>query len=343
MSENFIESIRIKGFKSIFDAKVDLRNLNIIIGANGTGKSNFLSLFSFIEASVKSSKSCQKYVEQNGIDSLFYKPFNESSQINISVSTKDNILDFNYVPNKSNLIDSSWNMHPRNSPYDTNISVFYLFCEIASSWKSYHFYDTSFASKIKASYKIKDSLILANDAHNLAPVLFKIKKDFPFHYEQIVYAVKMVIPYFNDFILEEDEKNCVKLDWLQDGDNSVFESHQISTGTLRFISLATLLLKPRDPLVSTLIIDEPELGLHPFAISILAEIIKTASEEKQIIVATQSKDLIDNFHARDIIVTGKDENGSVYERLKEDELAMWLEEGYSLGKLWSMNIFGGNI
>ena len=94
---------------------------------------------------------------------------------------------------------------------------------------------------------------------------------------------------------------------------------------------------------ATIIVDEPELGLHPYAITIFAEMVKQLSDEKQIIISTQSVELLNEFDADDIIVVDRSETGSVFKRLDSKELEMWLDEDYSLGELWKKNILGGRL
>lgn len=121
----------------------------------------------------------------------------------------------------------------------------------------------------------------------------------------------------------------------------------MSDGALRFICLTTLLLQPPELQPATIIIDEPELGLHPYAITLLADMIKQVAAAKQVIISTESPDLLDEFAADDVVVAGiaadKDGNGSsVLRRLDEKELRVWLED-YSLGDLWRRNILGGRL
>jgi predicted ATPase len=88
------------------------------------------------------------------------------------------------------------------------------------------------------------------------------------------------------------------------------------------------------------LIDEPELGLHPYAINLLAEMIKQVAETKQIIVSTQSVELLNAFEPEDIIVVEREQGATVLKRLDSEELGDWLED-YTLGELWKRNILGG--
>jgi len=172
-----------------------------------------------------------------------------------------------------------------------------------------------------------------------------LKIHFPKEYANILNAIKLVAPFFNDFVLEPGELNeeHIILRWHKKDCIDILNASQLSDGTLRFICLATLLLQPTDLQPSTIIIDEPELGLHPFAIVILAEMIQKAAINKQIIIATQSVELLDKFDVDDVIVVDNDKDGSKFTRLEREQLKHWLEDEYSLGELWNKNILGGRF
>jgi predicted ATPase len=158
----------------------------------------------------------------------------------------------------------------------------------------------------------------------------------------IEYTISSVAPFFEKFDLEPDSKNpdVIFLNWLEKGSDEYFNAHHLSDGTLRFIALTTLLLQPVLP--STIILDEPELGLHPFAISKLAGMIKKAAVQSQIIIATQSVNLVNEFSADDIIVANREDNQTVFKRQSEESLKTWLED-YSIGELWEKNVIGGRL
>ena len=152
--------------------------------------------------------------------------------------------------------------------------------------------------------------------------------------------VQFIAPFFEGFILEPDRlnPNFIQLEWREKGQpDGYFNAYHLSDGTLRFICLATLLMQPEPP--ATIIIDEPELGLHPVAINKLAALVRAVSEKSQVILSTQSVNLIDNFSPEDIIVTNRTTEGSTFERLHEEDFSEWLQE-YTLGDLWGQNKFG---
>ncbi|MEA2085387.1 MAG: AAA family ATPase [Thermodesulfobacteriota bacterium] len=209
--------------------------------------------------------------------------------------------------------------------------------------------DYSKSAPMRRYEMIDDNDYLRFDAANIAPFLYELKNpSTPRHpslkkknqnvYKQIVDTIRLVTPFFDDFILKPNKNEKVRLRWRQKGSDYPLKPHHLSDGTLRFICLTTALLQPDPP--STIIIDEPELGLHPYAIEILAELIQATSKKTQLIVSTQSPALVDYFEPEDIIVVNRKKGASVFERLNKRELSSWLED-YSLGDLWRKNIITG--
>jgi predicted ATPase len=207
-------------------------------------------------------------------------------------------------------------------------------------FKTFHFDDTSDNAPKKWFCNVNDNSYLKDDAGNLAAFLFAMKTTAPKHFHIIERTIQSVAPFFKEFDLKPNAKDSsqIKLEWREKGHDTYFDSFNLSDGTLRFICLATLLLQPNPP--GTIIIDEPELGLHPFAIEKLAALIKSASEKSQIIITTQSINLLDQFSVNDIIVVDKPNEQSQFRRLNKSKLESWLKD-YSLGQLWDKNILGG--
>jgi predicted ATPase len=160
-------------------------------------------------------------------------------------------------------------------------------------------------------------------------------------YQRIVDTIRLVAPFFDDFVYREDEPDFVELEWTQKGNpDTPFKAHMFSDGTLRFICLATLLLQPIGLLPDTILIDEPELGLHPYAITVLAEIFKQVAEQRQLIVSTQSVELVNELMPEDVIVVDQEDGASTFRRFTQDELSGWLDQ-YAMGELWKRNVLGG--
>ena len=213
--------------------------------------------------------------------------------------------------------------------------------ESVSSWTVYHFHDTSPLSPMRRDQPLQDTGRFRHDASNIAPFLVGLKEEEPGSYELIRDTVRLIAPFFDDFLLRPQTRGAneqVRLEWLQKGSDFPFQPNQLSDGTIRFTCLAICLLQPDPP--ASVVIDEPELGLHPFAISMLADLIKSASERTQVIVSTQSPTLLDYFDPTQIIVVNRREGRSTFERLNPQALAGWMEE-YSVGELWQKNVVQG--
>ena len=187
--------------------------------------------------------------------------------------------------------------------------------------------------------------MLLYDAANLAAFLYRLKNFFKSSYDEIVETIRLVAPYFDDFVLEPQEGNeeQIVLRWCQTGCEDVFNASQLSDGTLRFICLATLLLQPHELQPATIIVDEPELGLHPYVITIFSEIVRQLSNEKQIMISTQSVELLNEFDAEDVIVVDRGNTGSEFSRLDPEQLKLWLDGDYTLGDLWKKNVLKSRL
>ena len=224
------------------------------------------------------------------------------------------------------------------SPTASKISS-YVFPAL-KSWKVYHFHDTSDTAKIKGIGDINDNFYLRPDASNLAAFLYALNILYKNYYEAIRDQIRNVAPFFDDFILRPDPANedKIRLEWRERGSDYPFMAYHLSDGTLRFICLATLLLQPRPP--DTILIDEPELGLHPYAITVLTSLFRGLSSKIQLIISTQSVPLVNQLQPEDILVVDRIDGQSKFHRLKPEEMSDWLDD-YGLGDLWEKNLLGG--
>jgi len=299
-----LDRIDIKGFKSIKNDTIEFRDLNVLIGPNGSGKSNLLSVFDLLRSIF--DKDLSQYVGINGINALMYNGVKTTGSIEIRFTFGQNGYGFELRPNNEGSMNH-----------------------------------------IRKQYgSISNNISLAEDAGNLAAYLCMLKDVHPESYSRIVQSVRAVAPYFDDFILRPNPRNeeLIRLEWKTKGNDEPFNPHQLSDGTLRFICLATLLLQSARLQPSTIVIDEPELGLHPAAVTILSEMIhevtKRPVDGKQIIISTQSVELLDEFDVEDIIVVDRVDDGSKFRRLDAKGLEDWLDD-YTLSELWAKNVIGG--
>lgn len=365
-----LERITVTGYKSIRELRdFELGDLNVLIGANGAGKSNFISLFNLIES--LAIERLQLFVRKNaGADYLLHfgrkitneiaiglefggsvKDAEEASRYDIKlVPAIDGSLIFSaeevtYLRNNSLLFKTSGSsggqietglsrMTPQHNMWPQKVLA------ALKDIKTYHFQDTTPEAKVKQNVSIYDNDSLQHDASNLAPFLFLLQTKHQAHYKRIVDTIRLVAPFFDDFVLRPDNlrPEMIHLRWQQRESKDTFEVFQLSDGTLRFICLATLLLQPNPP--SLIIIDEPELGLHPYAINLLGAMLRSASEHSQIIISTQSVEMVNQFEPEEIIVVDRENDQSVFKKYNSQGLAAWLED-YSIGEIWQKNLIGG--
>ena len=339
-----LSRIVIKGYKSIKDCDLELSNINVLIGSNGAGKSNFISVFTLLYHIVM--QNLQRYSKQKGSSTLFYNGIKSTNSIILEFEFPKNQYAFELGMSENNnlfIYDRSLNSHISKTIGGEYVG-YDIFSLPEAQWRVYHFNDTGTTSKIKTEHNLSHSQVLMWDASNLAAFLYRLREHYETEYQKILKTVQRIAPYFKDFVLKPEEGNneLIFLRWQEKGCDDIFNPSQLSDGTLRFICLATLLLQPAALQPATIIIDEPELGLHPYVITILAELIKKAAAKKQIIVATQSVELLDHFEPEDVIVVDRSENGSEFKRLGTEQLGAWLED-YTLGELWNKNVLGGRI
>lgn len=348
-----MDNIEIRGYKSIKETKVTFRPINILIGSNGAGKSNFLSFFEFLNNLYE--RKLQEYISlRGGEDKMLHKGSKVTTTIFSKIKFGKNAYSFEITRGETGFIFTSeglWYDNNSNYKNPAEISDFksearvktydlpraYYIREYLNSFKKYHFHDTGRNSPFnKTSHIENDIYFLYEKGENLAAFLFNIQNKDRVVYNRIITMIQSIAPFFSDFYFQPNEEGYIRLQWQDKYSSTVYGAADLSDGTIRFMALAALFLQPNLP--STIIIDEPELGLHPFAISKLAGMIQSvASKDVQVIAATQSADLINHFHAEDIIAVDQRDGESAFSRLQESELSEWIDE-YSLGDLWQRNI-----
>ena len=360
VNERQITKIDIKGYKSIKHASVDLDMINVLIGSNGSGKSNFISLFKMIQNII--DENLQYYVGKNGgPDKLLYFGSKVTNQLSVNIYFGNNGYSFSLSPTSNGKLifeDESfyWNIngsiHLGRGHFESlykkgcgnGIDNYILPVLNNKKWRVYHFHDTSENAPVKTPASLNDNEFLAADARNIAPFLYCLKETNKQSYAMIVEIIKMALPFFDDFVLRPNPlmgNEYMTLEWKDVSSDIPLDVSQLSDGGLRFICLTTLLMQPKELLPDTIIIDEPELGLHPSAIDLFASMVKKIANDIQVIISTQSVELLSHFSPDDVIVVNHENNQSVFKRLDYNELKQWLNDDYLLGDLWKMNIFGG--
>lgn len=367
MASTGLDKISAKGFWSIASIQhLPLGPINVLIGANGSGKSNFIGVFSFLQA-IAEGRLRDTVTKASGAERILHFGSKTTQRISfhLSFGAGTNEYSLSLLPTDDDgLFPSSeyayyhespypkpieQSLEPRESGREAGISDPPPSSRIAGwvrrrlgEWRLYHLHDTSSSSPMRKTARVDDNHFLRPDGANLAPFLYQLRESNPTSYDLIRRTVQQVAPFFDDFDLKPLQLNpdSIKLEWRHRGSDGYFDAASFSDGTLRFIALATLFLQPKLTQPSTILIDEPELGLHPYALQILASLIRTASLETQVIVSTQSALLLDHFEPEEILVADRIENSTHITRLDPSRLAVWREE-YSMGQLWEKNELGG--
>jgi predicted ATPase len=351
-----LEEVTIGGFKSFDDLSVELRRLNLLVGPNGAGKSNFIEIFELLGQIIRQDLQLS-VARAGGASVLLHAGVQRSERIVIDVRFNQNGYRISLVPTADdNLVfehevaEFHGRGHPR--PYDEYLGAGHRESRLPvaaesvprftfrhmNNWVVYHFHDTSFTAPVKQKGDIGDNETLRHDASNLAALLFRLRETDETCYGRIVDAVRLVAPFFDDFRLRPDPFNAdrIQLEWKQRGTDAYFNGHTLSDGTLRYICIATLMLQPSPP--SLILLDEPELGLHPYAVHQVADMLRTSSQ--QIIVSTQSVTLLNQMDIADVLIAEQMDGHTKLERPSLDGLSAWLDS-YGLGEMWEKNLLGG--
>ncbi len=348
-----MDYIEIKGYKSIKDARVELQPINILIGANGSGKTNFLSFFEFLNAMYETR--LDEYIARKGsFEKMLHKGSKVTQAINLKLGFGDNAYEveikrgdsnFYFINSETTYFRNEVILGKDNNQYlgkETKLrfNPEYKVEDIKqylSSVRKYHFQDTGPTSPFGIESNIRNDVYsLYENGKNIAAFLFMLRERNPKTFRRIVQIVQSVAPYFFEFYLHPNGVDSIALQWRDKLSSTIYGVNDLSDGTLRFIALTVLFMQPDLP--SAIIIDEPELGLHPFAIAKLAGMIQSAaSRDCQIIVATQSADLISHFKPEDVITVDQINGETQFKRLESNELAIWLDN-HTIDDLWKRSI-----
>lgn len=356
-----ITKLTIRGFKSIQNLnEFELGNLNVLIGANGSGKSNLISWFEMMKE--LTDHRLQNWIgKQGGANRILFGGVKVTKSLDSEIFADSLFYGFTLEPNNQGgmfFSNERCKIPPRegnnSSSFPESVEVDREFDEglpedwqitrFFDNWQIYHFHDTTSTSGMVQEHALHDNEYLRPNAENIASFLYRIQQESREAYQRIRKIVRLAAPFFDDFDLKVNKMGSgeeqVLMCWTQKDSDYPFHPTQLSDGTLRFICLVTALLQPNPP--STILIDEPELGLHPYALAILGDLLRTASQRMQIIVSTQSVTLVNQFSIDDLIVVERQNGASTFQRLKEEDFQAWLEE-YSTGELWEKNVLGGRL
>ena len=368
-----IQSVHVKGFRSLADFHIrDLSGAAVLIGANGSGKSNFIRFFEMMSWMVR-ARNLQEFIQRHGgADDQLFGGSVVSPQMSaeLTIRTESGRNDYKFrlahahpdrlifteeafrYSSDDWMSEANWQFLPNPGteaklveaaqtpdefvvhPVTARVVVSLLRrCSV------YQFHDTSDSSNFKVRWQAEDNNYLRSDGGNLAAVLLRLEREDLRRYETICRHISRVLPTFDRFDIEESFGK-VLLRWKAKWTDKTFGAHLTSDGSLRFFALTTLLNLPPEMLPDVLLLDEPELGLHPAAIGLIGDMIKSLSTERQVIVATQSPLLVDAFDIGEIAVLELRDGRTEVRRPSESDYQHWLDE-YTTGELWQKNLLGG--
>ena len=362
-----LESITLKGFKTIQELEgFNPRPLTVLIGPNGAGKSNFIGFFRMMSWMLAARGNLQSYVgQQGGASKLLHDGSDKTREIEAELTIQTDAGENQYffrlffaagdtlIFAEEKYRFSRTNFGPRAPWTETGgghrgpllmekaaeDNTARVIRDILQKIIVYQFHNTADTARIRGKWRINDNRYLKEDAGNIAPFLYRLRERESWHYRRVVDTIRLILPFFSDFELV-DEYGHMLLAWREQDSDQVFDASQASDGMLRVIALVTLLLQPEQTLPDVLILDEPELGLHPYGIAVVGGLIGALSKTIQVIIATQSPALVDCFEPEDIVVVQREGRKSVFRHLDSEKLAEWLDN-YSISELWEKNVLGG--
>lgn len=363
-----LENISLKGFKTIRELDSFRPNsLTVLIGPNGAGKSNFISFFSMLNTMLIDPFYFQVHVaQQGGASRLLLDGPAVTHEIEAQLTILGNsgesqyefLLDFAasdtfiFAEERYSVVRGVGDEAELWQSLGTGHQAPQLLAQLSEDYRVsdilgllqkivvYQFHNTSATARIRTRWDAHDSLFLKNDGANIAPLLYRLKREEGKCYQRIIDTLRLILPFFFDFELIP-EHGSLLFAWRERNSDLIFDVSQASDGMLRAIALVTLLLQPEEILPDLVIIDEPELGLHPYAINVIGGLIRALSEKVQVIVATQSPAFVDCFEPSEIVVVEREGRASTFRRLEDSEsLQEWLKT-YSLSELWEKNVIGG--
>ncbi len=363
-----LTKLTLRGFKTIRNL-VDFHPsfISVLIGPNGAGKSNLISFFRFLSWALATPGQLQEHIARMGGASAILSDGPETTREIEAILRFENesgaseyAFRLTYAAGDTLIFTEERYRYKRHSasefpPWkslgaghrepklisaaEAGNQTARVITILARKMVIHQFHNTSDTARIRQKWNTNEDRWLKEDAGNLAPFLLRLQRSRPEYYTRIIETIRQVLPFFAEFVLEP-EYDRVLLSWREIGSDHVFSASQAADGMLRALALIALLQQPEEDLPNVLILDEPELGLHPYAVEVLAALLRAASEHVQVVVATQSVSLINGFSPEDVVVVDRHGRESAFRRLSSVELGEWLDE-YSLSELWEKNVIGG--
>ena len=369
-----IERLRLRGFRSLADVELcPIAGANVFIGANGSGKSNLVHFFNMLSWMLKSRRLVEFVSREGGADDQLYGGNDITprldAEITIRTTTGRNQYRFSLMyAHPDQLLFSDEAFRYSSDDFETEAQWSHLggghrealivsagqenhgwsatsrqtartVTHLLRNCAAYQFHNTGSTSNFKKTWDAEDHAYMRTDGGNLAAILHRLESEDLDRYELICHHIRRVLPGFDCFQIEE-RHGKVALRWRSRLLDKTYGAHLTSDGSLRFFALATLLNLPGEMLPGVLVLDEPELGLHPKAIVLVAAMIRAMAGARQIIVATQSPLLVDAFDLNEVFVLELRDGRTEITSPDSVQLRSWLDE-FSVGELWLKNLLGG--
>lgn len=376
MTPATIDSVRIRGFRSLKDVEISgLPKAAVMIGANGSGKSNFIRFFEMLSWMLRAQRLGEFVGRHGGADDQLYGGTAVTPRMDaeITLQTEQGRNDYRFAlahahPDRFLFTEEAFRFQRADLPYTEppwqsfdgghresklveaaqaqefseviNRDTARVIVHLLRSCAVHQFHDTSDRSSLKMNWDVTENYSLRSDGGNLAPILYRLEQEDVRRYNLICRHIGRMLPVFDRFILNESYGK-IYLRWQAKGMDKTIGAHLTSDGSLRLFALITLLNLPSEMLPNVILLDEPELGLHPSAVSLIGGMVSSLSVERQVIVATQSPLLVDSFQLEEIIVTEMEGGQTNFHKLNPDEYQNWLDDGFTSGALWQTNLLGG--
>lgn len=361
-----IKAVRVEGFRSLSNIEqLELPQLAVLIGANGAGKSTLIRFFEMLNWMLKSQNLQEFVLRHGGGDDQFFMGARQTQRIHAELaletatglneyrfdlthlSAGDTVMVLNEAyrysdpgkPGKANWTELREVGKEARLPEQAHATAKTI-CNLLRNCATYQFHDTSSNAPIRLRWDISESFRLRSDGGNLAAVLLELQNNDLQRYKLIVKQIQRVLPAFKQFVLEP-VAGKVELRWQGLHSDKIFGAHLTSDGSLRLFCLLTLLNLPPSRLPDVMFFDEPELGLHPHAITLVAEMLKRLSAARQIFVATQSPYMVDCFELENIIVAENRDGSTTLRNLPRAQYQEWLDDDYLLSDIWLKSAVGG--
>ena len=376
MSATAIESVRIRGFRSLADVELSgMPKATVLIGANGSGKSNVMRFFEMTSWMIRSRRLGELIAHGGGASDQLFGGSRRTPRMEaeIALRTDAGLNRYKFAlshahPDRLLFSEESFKFDRDGADEITewqrlggghtesliveaaqsdsrhlrgvNPETARVIANLLRAWSVYQFHDTSGTSRFKEKWDAGEDVFLLNHGGNLPAILRRIERGDIRRYEMICRQIGRILPGFDRFDIQESYGK-VALRWKAKWSDKTFGAHLTSDGSLRFFALATLLNLPSEMLPSVVMLDEPELGLHPAAIELIGGMIQSLAAERQVIVATQSPLLVSAFDLDEIFTLDLHEGETKARKLSADDYRVWLEDGFTSGDLWRKNLLGG--